>query len=234
MKKKKFTLIELLVVIAIIAILASMLLPALNKARDKAKAISCASNLKQVSLAAKMYVNDFSEVFGVQVTGGPIDNWVRYVDLLYEDMDGKKMGYLSNPNTFVCPSYTPYKYSDRYRVYGMVYRDKFYDTGALTTRKIGSHYEISLNFKKIKKTSRQLLFVDSANAEEKKQDSMIWTYVMKSIGVHLRHGNRANAAMADGHVESLDTGGLREINNVSNKFRLSSAYNLGFGVVSFP
>jgi prepilin-type N-terminal cleavage/methylation domain-containing protein len=103
-QKKAFTLIELLVVIAIIAILAAMLLPALAAAKRKAQRINCINNLKQDTLAFKMFAGDNSDKYPMAVGSISTQNLQGAGNLAY--LFNTMTNELSTPKILYCPSDT--------------------------------------------------------------------------------------------------------------------------------
>lgn len=121
--RKAFTLIELLVVIAIIAILAAILFPVFAQAREKARAASCLSNVKQMGLAAVMYAQDYDEVFpGMwEWSPGAIQSHSPYLyppgwTMAEAEQRCQTCPYVKNAQVFGCPSrsYNPFSYGYAY------------------------------------------------------------------------------------------------------------------------
>ena len=238
MKRKRFTLIELLVVIAIIAILAAMLLPALSKAREKAREISCVNNLKQVGVYIQMYAHDNNDtvpgynagkMYFPDSSASSLWPWSTalwqggYVETGYHN-EGRLF-----PSSFCCPKVTANPTSDRVvrhgsqvsslYTYGVVMRLKWYKEYNLSTFYPGEK-GLNLNSQPFyKKPSTFTYMLESCNVYS--GGGFPWycwasDNDITSSSVWNAHQGKCNVQFLDGHVQGQRKGELIFINGMSS------------------
>lgn len=211
-KRTGFTLIELLVVIAIISLLAAMLLPALSVARERGRTTLCASNLRQLYLAAVMYSADYDGYFPPAAAdigiGG--DNLCRWhgtratISSPFDPTKGPLYPYLKTGEIKVCPTFIKF-YQDGVSAFesgtgGYGYNDQFVGGSP-------DDFELPSMVNQIKNSSQTIMFADAAFFSGGKliEYSFIsapyWVWGQLSPSIHFRHAGRANVIFCDGHLE---------------------------------